>query len=502
MFLLNLRKLCLRVITALLVAILAAVTTGAQAPAPQQSDQSAPRRAVHSHRPTIRSAPPAGAICTSCVRENLAYLAGPELHGRGSGTEDERRAAQFIAAKLKSYGLMPAAGPGQFVQTGDMRTRSVIGNPTLTVEPKSAGNGKPLVLTHGKQIAIASLTTVPVSGTLQRLDLSDGGDAKTAVAPGTMLLVRLAAGASVADSRALLEPYRTGNAALIVIAVSLAWQHSFESWARQPPEMRPQVGSDPETRVPLVLAKQKSFEQLWGEADGASVTLNAKVTPWKVTHTWNVLGKIEGASASDEVVLLSAHFDHLGVENGTTYYGADDDASGTTAVMELARVLASGPLPKRTVIVALWGSEETGLIGAHYFLQNPTFPLSNIVANLEFEMIGRPDPKLKPDELWLTGWDRTNLGPELAQRGANLVADPHPDQKFFTRSDNYALAQQGIVAQTISSFGLHSDYHQPTDTVDKIDFKHMDDAITSMIAPLNWLVNTDFTPEWAEGKKP
>ena len=235
---------------------------------------------------------------------------------------------------------------------------------------------------------------------------------------------------------------------------------------------------------------------------GTTIKLQAQITPWKTTHTWNVLGKIEGTDEKEQIILLSAHLDHLGIEDGKTYYGADDDASGTAAVMELARVLAKEPKPKRTIMVALWGSEEKGLVGARYFLQKPTFPLKNIVANLEFEMIGRPDPKLKPDELWLTGWDRTDLGPELAQHGAKLVGDPHPGERFFTRSDNYALAKQGIIAQTVSSYGLHSDYHQPTDTVDKIDFQHMDRAIASMIGPVTWLANTDFKPEWVEGKKP
>jgi Zn-dependent M28 family amino/carboxypeptidase len=142
------------------------------------------------------------------------------------------------------------------------------------------------------------------------------------------------------------------------------------------------------------------------------------------------------------------------------------------------------------------------MIGARYFLENPPFSLNAIVANLEFEMIGRPDAKIEPDGLWLTGWDRTNLGPELVQNGANLVADPHPAEKFFTRSDNYMLAKQGVIAQTISSFGLHKDYHQPTDTVDKIDFQHLDRAIASLIGPLTWLANTDYKPEWIEGKKP
>ena len=90
---------------------------------------------------------------------------------------------------------------------------------------------------------------------------------------------------------------------------------------------------------------------------------------------------------------------------------------------------------------ALWGSEEAGLVGARYFLKHPTFELKNMVANLEFEMIARPDPKVQPNQLWLTGWERTDLGPALAAHGAQLVGDPHPDQSFFMRSDNYALAK-------------------------------------------------------------
>jgi Zn-dependent M28 family amino/carboxypeptidase len=129
-------------------------------------------------------------------------------------------------------------------------------------------------------------------------------------------------------------------------------------------------------------------------------------------------------------------------------------------------------------------------------------PLDHIVANLEFEMIGRPDPAVKPDQLWLTGFDRTNLGPELARRGAKLVADPHPAQQFFRRSDNFALAKRGIIAQTVSSYGLHGDYHRPSDDLAHIDFKHMEHAIASMVDPVEWLANSDFKPEWMPGKKP
>jgi Zn-dependent M28 family amino/carboxypeptidase len=170
--------------------------------------------------------------------------------------------------------------------------------------------------------------------------------------------------------------------------------------------------------------------------------------------------------------------------------------------MELARVLASGPQLNRTVVVAFWGSEETGMLGAKYFLEHPTFPLRSIVVNLEFEMLGRPDPKLKSDESWLTGWNRTTLGPVLAKHGGKLVPDPRPTEKFFTRSDNYALAEKGIVAQTISSYGLHPDYHQPTDTVDKIDYEHLHGAIGSLIAPLTWLANSNFRPTWMPEMRP
>lgn len=228
----------------------------------------------------------------------------------------------------------------------------------------------------------------------------------------------------------------------------------------------------------------------------------------KQWSTRNVIGVLRGRDEKlkDEVVLLTAHMDHIGMGAGMAgdniFNGADDDASGCVAVLQLARALAEDKRPKRTVLFVFFGSEETGGQGNQYFLQHPPVPLNNIVANLEFEMIGRPDPAVKADELWLTGFDRSNLGPELARHGAHLVADPHPKQNFFQRSDNYALARKGVVAQTVSSFGLHNDYHRPSDDVAHLDFDHMEKAIHSMIEPVEWLANSDFRPEWVAGKKP
>jgi hypothetical protein len=224
--------------------------------------------------------------------------------------------------------------------------------------------------------------------------------------------------------------------------------------------------------------------------------------------TTNVVGILRGSDPMlrKEAILLSAHLDHLGVGkavNGDTIYnGADDDASGVTAVLELARVLAKGPKPKRTVVFALFGSEEIGGYGARYFLEHPPVSLESLVANLEFEMIGRPDNAVAPHTLWLTGYERSDLGKALADHGARLVADPHPDQQFFRRSDNYALAKRGIIAHTVSSFGLHPQYHRPDDDLAHIDFAHMTDSIASMVEPVRWLANSDFKPTWVEGMKP
>ena len=224
--------------------------------------------------------------------------------------------------------------------------------------------------------------------------------------------------------------------------------------------------------------------------------------------TTNVIGILRGNDPilSKETILLSAHLDHLGVREGmpgdNIFNGADDDASGVTAVLELAGSLAAGHKPKRTVVFALFGSEEIGGWGARYFQEHPPTPIESFVANLEFEMIARPDAAVAAHTLWLTGYERSNLGPELAKHGAKLVADPHPEQNFFRRSDNYVLARKGIVAQTVSSFGLHSDYHRPSDDLSRVDFKHMTDAIASMVEPVRWLINSDFKPAWNEGGRP
>jgi hypothetical protein len=240
--------------------------------------------------------------------------------------------------------------------------------------------------------------------------------------------------------------------------------------------------------------------------EGTPVNFSVR-TQETTLHTWNAVAQLSGTDSREksEIILLTAHLDHLGTrETGLDhiYNGADDDASGSIAVLTLAEALSRGPKLKRTVVFAWFGSEEAGGYGASYFVQKPVVPLDKIVANLEFEMIGRPDAAIAPHTLWLTGWERSSLGPQLAAHGARLVADPHPKENFFARSDNFTLALRGVVAQTVSSFGLHADYHQVTDEIQRIDFAHMTESIQSLLAPIRWLADSDFKPAWLPGGRP
>ncbi len=244
-----------------------------------------------------------------------------------------------------------------------------------------------------------------------------------------------------------------------------------------------------------------------GDTDSAGNKTFVQRVPLQSGATWNAIGVLRGTDPAGEAIMLSAHLDHLGVNEALAgddkiFNGADDDASGCVAVLELARILASGKRPRRTIYFICFGSEERRGLGSRYFIDHSPVPLTKIVADLNFEMLGRPDAKVPPGTLWLTGFERSTLGPELARRGASLVADARPEERFFQRSDNYPLALQGVVAHTVSSFGLHTDYHRPSDDLSKIDFPFMTRSLNSLVKPIQWFANSTFRPAWLPGQAP
>jgi hypothetical protein len=221
----------------------------------------------------------------------------------------------------------------------------------------------------------------------------------------------------------------------------------------------------------------------------------------------NVVGVIPGSDLdlARETVVIAAHYDHLGVGapvlGDSIYNGADDDASGVVAVLEIARAFAAAP-PRRTVVIMLTTGEEEGTLGTLWYLGHPRVALSSTVAELEVEMIGRPDERSGgAGRAWLTGYERSNMGERLAAAGIPIVADPHPEQQFFQRSDNIVFACDGIPAHTLSSFGLHADYHQPSDDVEKVDFAHFTTVVRSAIGAARILADGP-APAWKPGGNP
>ncbi len=433
----------------------------------------------------------------------MEFLASDALRGRGSGTADELLAATYVASEMRQYGVEPAGDGGTFIQTATLLRRKVAGPPRLTFK---VSGSRGTVWTHGKEILVLQLAAEHISGPLQKIDTSRGTGAP--VTPGAIVFANPV---SEIDARQLAYQLVSQGAAAVIIPESPRLRARWSA-ASKLPQFPVVVDGDAERgmsqKATFIAVSNAAAAQLSRVPDGVVVNLRAPGASTEKTYTWNVVGKISGSDPvqQHETILLTAHLDHLGIGtpvNGDNIYnGADDDASGTTAVLELARVLTASPRPRRTIVLALFGSEEKGGLGSTYFRAHPPVPLKDIAAYLEFEMIGRPDPAVPRDTLWLTGWNRTNLGPELAGHGAHLVGDPHPAEDFFRRSDNYVFAKQGVVAQTVSSYGLHQDYHQPSDDLAHIDFQHMDEAIESMIGPVLWLANSDFVPKWNDGGQP
>ena len=221
------------------------------------------------------------------------------------------------------------------------------------------------------------------------------------------------------------------------------------------------------------------------------------------TVTTNAVGWLPGTDPDAGVILISAHLDHLGVRpDGVIMHGANDDASGVTAVLELARALSNGEPHRRGILFVAYGSEEVGGLGSHWFGDHPPVPLTDIVANLEIEMIGAQDPQMPDGVMMMTGFDRSDFGSTLQARGALIAPDLYPEQNFFERSDNYQLALQGVVAHTISGWAVTPTYHSAEDDIAHLDIPFMTRAIQSLVEPLRWLASSDFTPAWTPGGQP
>lgn len=205
----------------------------------------------------------------------------------------------------------------------------------------------------------------------------------------------------------------------------------------------------------------------------------------KLPPSENIWAFIEGSEKPEEILVISAHYDHVGLRNGEVYNGADDDGSGTVALMEIARLFQKakkeGFGPKRSVLILHVTGEEHGLHGSRFYAENPLFPIENTIANINIDMIGRRGYGKEDNDnyIYVIGSDRLSsdlhqisemanqkyVGLELDYK-YNDLNDPN---RFYYRSDHYNFAKKGIPAIFYFN-GVHDDYHKPTDTPDKIDY--------------------------------
>ncbi|MCB9337647.1 MAG: M28 family peptidase [Lewinellaceae bacterium] len=514
--------------------------------------QLAPELAVKPTEPSLTAtgnAPPfAATITKEDMEKYLTVLASDEYEGRETGTEGQRKAADYIAAHFEKLGLPKIGDGGTYFQK-------------IAFTAENWDNGQIELEVNGERyrhltdfLSFPSANSDrPTFKTDEIIFLGYGiDDPKYSDYKGV----------DVKDKTILIykdEPvngkgvsFLTGNTDLSNWStdwrkkLEVAHQHGVSTVLIVEPDIKKAVG---EARNSLLSSEMKMGEG--GQAEGryvnnafisstimkeivggskskkfvklrdgikrngkpAHMAFNAKLQMVQKKSTRqligsNVLGYIEGSDPKlkDEVVVVSAHYDHLGKRGNSIYHGADDNGTGTSTVMEIAQAFneakKQGQGPRRSVLCLLVSGEEKGLLGSEYYSEHPVFPLEKTVADVNVDMIGRTDKKHDgdPNYIYVIGSNRLSTELHDINEAANaeyahLELDytfnaKNDPNRFYYRSDHYNFAKKGIPSIFYFS-GTHKDYHQPSDTVDKIMFDKME-KIGRLIFYTAWeLANRD-----------
>ncbi len=385
------------------------------------------------------------------VAETLSFLSSDALAGRDTPSPGLNEAAAYIRKRFEEAGLKPAAKNGTFFdhyQRNGQRISSSGSRLTFVVA------GKITKAQFGRDFRIYR---APQSGYVD----------KKMIQPARMKLADAArkglwAGRFIPKPLLIETPLDSGL---------------WESCAGDLLKLKPSPSK--RASAPILLVRPGLLP-----AGKCLVLVNTPPAAKSPIKLKNVVGLLPGTDKRGEYILVSAHYDHLGIgiprgrTSDTIYNGADDDASGTTAVIELSELFASLGVqqrPRRSILFVCFSGEEKGLLGSKAMAAAPPVPLASIVANINIEMIGRP-AKGKRKCAWITGESRSDFsdiaGPALRRAGIKLVKFSMAEQLYY-QSDNYSFATRGVVAHSISAGSIHKDYHRPTDEFKNIDLKHM-----------------------------
>ncbi len=397
------------------------------------------------------------------VKRIIATLSADDMQGRATFTPGIEKAAKFIEGEFTDIGLKPLPGNDGFRQNFTMtRSRAI----------------KTSAVINGRTIAADSVVTL---STAPAIDWANNGDVQVVKLTGDM------------DFNKEYAAYVSSGKKMLVI-VDPKFTMNFRRIAARASRGSTSFTGTGNQSVVLVLANVESVKSF-------SVKYEGKVEQLPL---FNIAGMIPGKSKKEEFVIFSGHYDHLGIlkpkvmGGDSIANGADDDASGTTAMISLARYYKHGPKPVRTLVFVAFTAEEIGEYGSTYFAKH--IDADKTVAMFNIEMIGKAS-KFGENSAFITGYERSDFG-AILQR--NLVGtqfkfypDPYPQQNLFYRSDNASLAKVGVPAHTISTDQIDIDklYHTVGDELSSLDVANITATIRAIALSSRTIINGTDTPK-------
>ncbi len=452
-------------------------------------------------------------ISIANMSKNLHVLASDEYEGRETGKKGQKMAAEYIANQFKISGIPPYNGKSYYQE---FNLNIIVPEPAeITVGGvKYAGNKDYYSYPEQSEEQIRAENVVFLGYGIQDENYNDYKDMDVK----DKVVMILQGEPYSKDSLSLITGKKTnslwsnyykvkpekarekGVRVLLVVVDSLEKDIMINKRRLEKPAVKLEIND--EEMVMIYISKQmadgilkvKNIEKIKQEIVNTGKPLNIDVkTDFFIriknkaqrVSSENVLGYVEGGDLKEELIVVSAHYDHLGMDGDIVFNGADDDGSGTVAVIELAKTFEKakkeGHGPRRSILFLAVAGEEKGLLGSTYYVKNPVYPLKNTVCDLNIDMIGRIDVKHEnnPDYIYLIGSDKLsstlhNTSENVNKIYTNLELDyTYNDEKdrnrFYYRSDHYNFAKNGI--PVIFYFnGVHADYHKETDEIEKINF--------------------------------
>lgn len=430
----------------------------------------------------------AESITQGDVLSAVSFLSSDEMAGRNTPSKELTIASAYVAARFRGAGLEGLEKDGSYFQVHEF---SMSQPPSEPVSLES--DDGTVTRVSGLLNAASEMTDV------SEIVLSEK-DALEAESPAIVTVDELRmppqaseqTGLVVATLSRRLRALTNKGVKLVLMECSDQSVLKDVAAALQQKPIANKSGLRPKCAVVLV---SKAAELI-----GKKVTAKIGAQQAVSVPVRNVIGVLRGSDdkLSKQAVFVTAHLDHIGTKttgDDLVNNGADDNATGVTTVVQLADAFAKLNMrPKRSIVFATFWGEEKGLLGSREFANNPTWPLADIVANVNIEMVGRPETDAR-EKAWMTGWKHSNLG-ELMNAGSirlgvEIFNREDVGEMLYSRSDNYPLVQKGVVAHSFSAGSLHNDYHRPGDEWEKLDIPHMTKVIQGLFAGVHYIADSD-----------